>query len=96
MWCLQPVTNSSLNNPAIAPPMLRFAKQSMGGGTVVQQPLGGRDACLPPHALLRKAKPRGRRQVAPLGADVQVPRALPVGLHMFEFARADSKLLTSQ
>src|SRR3989338_5094575 len=73
------------SNPAIAPPpMLRFAKQQSGGGpprlrvakqrpgvggTVVQQLMGGA-ACLP-----------AGRDVAPLGADVRVSRALPVGLH---------------
>ena len=33
----------SAHNPAIAPPTLCFAKRSMGGDTVAQQPMGGQD-----------------------------------------------------
>ncbi len=48
-------------HPAIAPPGF-LAKASTGGGTVVQQPMGGQD-------------------VAPTGAGLPVPPALPAGLH---------------
>src|SRR3989338_582745 len=94
------VTGKSPFDPAIAPPpMLRFARQPSGGGpprlrvakqdlgvggTVVQQPMGGRDVA-PLGTDVRVSrdtwKVSGMQSPTSL-RDVRGPRAVPVGLHI--------------